>query len=73
MKNLRFLAEQQSNQREKKIKIRILKETHDKKLAETLSPITKKLDEVKMNNEKLDEIVKKIFAMKTQKHRLRKL
>ena len=44
--NLCKLAEQQKNERAQKIKIKILKETHDIKLAESLSPITKKLDEV---------------------------
>ena len=44
--NLRKLADQQKNQRALKIKNRILKQTHDVKLAESLSPITKKLDEV---------------------------
>ena len=39
--NLRKLAEQQKNQRAEKIKNRILKQTHDIKLAERLSPITK--------------------------------
>ena len=40
--NLRQLAEQQKNQRALKIKKkRILKQTHDIKLAERLSPITK--------------------------------
>ena len=43
--NLRKLAEQQKNERAQKIKIKILKQTHDIKLAESLSPITKKLDE----------------------------
>ena len=42
--NLRKLAEQQKNQRVEKIKNRILKQTHDVKLAESLSPITKTLD-----------------------------
>ena len=36
------LAEQQINQRAIKIKGRILKQTHDKKLAESFSPIAKK-------------------------------
>ena len=45
--NLRKLAEQQKNQRARKIKNRILKQTHDIKLAESLSPITDKLDDVK--------------------------
>ena len=42
--NLRKLAEQQKEQRAHKIKNRILKQTDDIKLAESLSPITKKLD-----------------------------
>ena len=45
--NLRKLAEQQKNQRGEKNKNRNLKQTHDIKLAESLSPITNKLDEVK--------------------------
>ena len=43
--NLRKLVEHQKNHRALKIKNGILKQTHDVKLAETLSPITKKLDE----------------------------
>ena len=42
MNILRKLAEQQKNQQAPKIKNRILKQTHDVKLAESLSPITKK-------------------------------
>ena len=45
--NLRKLAEQQKNQRAEKIKNRIFKQTHDVRLAESLSPITEKIDEVK--------------------------
>ena len=64
--NLRKLAEQQKNQRALKIKNRILKQTHDIKLAESLLPITEKLDEVNKStqesltpiNEKLDTINK---------------
>ena len=56
--NLRNLAEQQKNQGALKIKKRILKQAHDKKIAESLSPITKKLDEVKEFTQKLGEIVK---------------
>ena len=41
--NLRKLAAQQKEQRALKIKKRILKQTHDIKLAESLSPITKKI------------------------------
>ena len=36
------LEEQQKNQRAPKIKNRTLKQTHDVKLAESFSPITKK-------------------------------
>ena len=42
MNKLCKLAEQQKNQRVLKIKSGILKQTHDIKLAESLSPITKK-------------------------------
>ena len=44
--NLRELAEQQKNQRAERIKNRILKQTHDVKLTESLSLTTKNLDEV---------------------------
>ena len=61
--NLRKLAEQQKNQRAERIKTRILKQTHDKKLAESLSPtiepITKKLDEVNESTKEVSEIIKK--------------
>ena len=61
--NLRKLATQQKNERALKIKNRILKQTHIK-LAESLSPVTKKLDEVNKStqdslspiNQKLDTI-----------------
>ena len=59
--NLRKLAAQQKEQRALKIKNRILKQTHDVKLAESLSPITKKLDEVnKSTQESLSPIDKKL-------------
>ena len=54
--NLRKLAEQQKNQRAEKNK-RILKQTHDIKLAESLSPITKKL-EVNKSTKKLGDVIK---------------
>ena len=41
--NLRKLAQQQKEQRALKFKKKILKQTHDNKLAESLSPITKKI------------------------------
>ena len=56
--NLRKLAEQQKNQRAEKIKNRILKQTHDIKLAESLSPITEKLDEVKKSTQELGDVIK---------------
>ena len=58
--NLRKLVEQQKEQRAIKIKKRILKQTHDKKLAESLSLITTRLDLVKNNKgEKIGDISKK--------------
>ena len=57
--NLRKLAQQQKEQRALKIKNRILKQTHDIKLAESLSPITKKLDETSDN-------LKNVFKESTQ-------
>ena len=60
LNNLRKLAQQQKEQRALKIKSRILKETHDNTLAESLPPITKKLDEVNKTTQespkKLDTI-----------------
>ena len=53
--NLRKLAEQQKNERALKIRNKFLKQTHDKTLAESLSPITNKLDET---TEKLGEVIK---------------
>ena len=59
--NLRKLSDQQKNERALKIKNRILKQTHDVKLAESLSPITKKLDEVnKSAQESLEPISNKL-------------
>ena len=59
--NQRKLAEQQKEERAIKIKNRILKHTHDVKLAESLSPITKKLDEVnKSTQESLSPITKNL-------------
>ena len=53
--NLRKLAQQQKEQRALKIKNRILKQTHDVKLAESLSPITDKLNDT---TEKLGNVIK---------------
>ena len=57
--NLRKLAEQQKTQRALKIKNRILKQTHYIKLAESLSPITEKLDELKTSTQDLGDVFKK--------------
>ena len=58
--NLRKLAEQQKNERAQKIRNKILKQTHDKELAECLSPIIKRLDLVENNKgEKIGELIKK--------------
>ena len=56
---LRKLAEQQKNQRALKIKNRILKQTHDKKLAESLSPKTTRLDLVENNKRQKSVILLK--------------
>ena len=56
--NLRKLADQQKNQRAIKIKNRILKQTLDVKLAESLSPITKKLDEVNKSTQEVGDKIK---------------
>ena len=58
---LRKLAEQQEEQRALKIKNRILKQTHDKKLAESLSPITEPITE---RLDKVNTSVKKLGSMK---------
>ena len=65
--NLRKLAEQQKNQRALKIKNRISKQTHDINLAESLSPITEKLDEVKKSTEEVGQIIRK--AQPSQKNK----
>ena len=56
--NLRKLAQQQKEQRAPKTKNRILKQTHDIKLAQSLSPITKKLEEVNKTTKKLGDVIK---------------
>ena len=58
--NLRKLAQQQKNERALKIKNRILKQTHDEKLSESLSPLTKRLDLIENNKgEKLGDLIEK--------------
>ena len=56
--NLRKLADQQKNQRAIKIKNRILKQTHDIKLSESLSPITKKLDALNQSTQEVGDKIK---------------
>ena len=58
MENLRKLAQQQKEQRALKIKNRIIEKTHDIKLAESLSPITKKLDTINENTQKISDAIK---------------
>ena len=55
--NLRKLAEQQKEQRALKIKNRISKQTHDIKLAESISPISERLDDINKNSEKLQDVI----------------
>ena len=57
LNNLRKLAEQQKKQRAVKTKNRNVKQTHDIKLAESLSPTTKKLEEVVKTAKKLGEVI----------------
>ena len=58
--NLRKLSEQQKEQQALKIRNRILKQTLDIRLAESLSPITKKLYTMIDSTKQLGEIVKKL-------------
>ena len=58
LENLRKLAIQQKNEKALKIKNRNLKQTHDVKLAEILSPITKKLDTINESTKEVGEVIK---------------
>ena len=58
MINLRKLAEQQKEQRAIEIKNRILKQSHDIKLAESFSPITKKLDTINKSTKEIGDVIK---------------
>ena len=55
--NLSKLVEQQKNPRAPEIEIRILKYSHDIKVAENLSPIGKKLEEYTETKKKLVDII----------------
>ena len=59
MINLGKIAEQQNDQRALKNNNRNLKQTHDIKLAGSLSPISKKVDEVNETTKQLGELVTK--------------
>ena len=59
MIKFRQLSEQQKKQQGLRIKTRILNQTHDINLEESLSPITKKLEEVEESSQKLGDFNKK--------------
>ena len=60
--NLRKLAEQQKNQRALKIKNKILKQTHDIKLADIISPVTLKLEDVNKSSEKVGDFLQELIS-----------
>ena len=53
------LAEQQKNQRAERIKSRILKQTHDKKLAESFTSITEKIEKSDESTQQQGETFRK--------------
>ena len=57
MNKLRKLTGQETNERVRKIKNRVLKQTRDVNLAESLSLFTKLLSEVKESTQTLREII----------------
>ena len=61
--NLRKLAQQQKEQQALRIKNRILKQTHDVKLAESLSPVTKKLDTINESTKEIGRVFKETNSM----------
>ena len=56
--NIGKLERQQKEEQALKIKNRTLKQTHDLKLAESLSSITRKLDQVEESTQKLGDNIK---------------
>ena len=60
------LAEQQKYQSENKIKNKFSKQTHDKKLAETIEPTTKKLSEAIESTKKLGEVIEETSQVTTK-------
>ena len=69
LNNLRKLAEQQKNQRALKTKNKIFKQTHVIKLAESLSPITRKLDTMNESTKKYVKLLRNHF-MKMKKFKI---
>ena len=57
LEKLRKLAKQQKNEKALEIKNRILKQTHDFKLAENLSPKTKKLDTINESTKEIGKVI----------------
>ena len=49
-----------------KLKIKFEKQTHDKKLAESISPITKKLEEVDKSTRRIGEVFEKTSRITTR-------
>ena len=71
---LRKSAEEQKDQRAPKIKNRKLKQTPDIKLAESLSPITEKLEEKKnLRKNKEKDLGNQRMKMKTLNYQLYKI
>ena len=62
LNNLRKLANQQKEYRDLKTKNRILKQTHDENLAESLKPTTKRLDKVNKYTKKIGENIKESIS-----------
>ena len=61
LNNLRKLSDQHKNQRAEKIKNRSFIQTHDIKLAQSASPITKNLEEINKSTKKLGDVKKNQF------------
>ena len=68
--SLRKPAEQQKNQRALKVKNRVLRQTKDIKLAESLSSITKKIDVIKESIKQLGKVIKRSSYEKENYHKI---
>ena len=53
------ISKQQKDQRDLEVKKRNLKQTHDIKLADSFSPLTKELDVIDETPKKLGEVIEK--------------